>query len=582
MTSTEFGDNGDKRHEEAREGRPGPVPDGGSVTSQPRSPGTRLSPRPAHTCGGVPGFVPGLSRPPRAALRARRRRRFKPLPAPLPTNGSAALCRPPHAPHVSRSLIGCRAPGAPALHGRAPPAAPPRPGRAGTSGAAIGRARSVPPIGCGQRSAGQGRWGEAGEERPRRGCRRNRERSEQRERRSRPIRASADGPAPLPASAARPAPANHGRSPLRANGLGRTSERVYILRRPMASAPREPPANGRSAASDSWPMGAADSPVPRRGGWGSPRRRLRNVNYSTWRRRLPGSRPWWGRAAAALRGGRAAGRRRRRLRRARGRRGREGGKGREKSGGAGAARRKSGRSAAPAFPHPGLERGPRRPRRGARPAASGSGGFGRAGPFRRPPPRGGACAAPFTPRRGAGRGHSRAPGGKGGRRWARSLRAWRGGTRPLRAAPWPCGGRGERSPGLVHVLPAGGEGGAHLGRTILEARGGEAGWADPLARGERGDGPVGPPFLSPKFPRFFQLFAAFQGSEATPEARRGCPLCNCRVSACPTPGKVKKRQKFSSQKRAVLCFPSVERRWEAVSNQPSSSCHPSTLNLASI
>ncbi|XP_068066733.1 spindle and kinetochore-associated protein 2 [Anomalospiza imberbis] len=31
----------------------------------------------------------------------------------------------------------------------------------------------------------------------------------------------------------------------------------------MASAPREPPANGRRAVSDSWPMGAADSPAAR-------------------------------------------------------------------------------------------------------------------------------------------------------------------------------------------------------------------------------------------------------------------------------------------------------------------------------
>lgn len=76
------------------------------------------------------------------------------------------------------------------------------------------------------------------------------------------------------------------------NGLPPTSERVYILLDPMASALCQRPANGKRAASDSCPMGAADSPILRSGGWVSPRRRLRNVNYSTWRRRLPGSRPW--------------------------------------------------------------------------------------------------------------------------------------------------------------------------------------------------------------------------------------------------------------------------------------------------
>lgn len=229
---------------------------------------------------------------PPAALRARRRRRFKPLPAPRSANGSAALCRPPHAGHVSRALIGPRAEVRPRSTGEGP--ALPRPVPAELR-------RAAPPLDervrCRQSAAGsaglgEGRRGERGEERPRRGYRRNRERTGKGERRPRPLRAAADGPTPLPASGARPAPANHGRSPLRANGLGRTSERVYILRRPMASASREPRANGRRAASDSWPMGAADSPVPRRGGWGSPRRRLRNVNYSTWRRRLPGSRPW--------------------------------------------------------------------------------------------------------------------------------------------------------------------------------------------------------------------------------------------------------------------------------------------------
>uniref|UniRef100_H0ZAU3 Protein FAM33A n=1 Tax=Taeniopygia guttata TaxID=59729 RepID=H0ZAU3_TAEGU len=109
--------------------------------------------------------------------------------------------------------------------------------------------RAAPPLGervrCRQ-SAGEGWRSEPGEERPRRRC--NRERSGEGERRRRPLRAAADRPAPLPASAARPAPANHSRSPLRANGLGRTSERVYIPRGPIASALREQPANGRRAA----------------------------------------------------------------------------------------------------------------------------------------------------------------------------------------------------------------------------------------------------------------------------------------------------------------------------------------------
>lgn len=236
---------------------------------------------------GCPGAAPSprpRSAPAAAADSNRSPRRAQPMAAPLSARTPRGACKP-RADWLQRR-------GAPALHGRGAGAAPPRPGRAEASGAAIGRAGSLPPIGCGQRSAGEGRRGEPGEERPRRGYRRHRERSGEEERRPRPLRAAADGPAPLPASAARPAPANHGRSSLRANGLGRTSERVYILRGPMASAPREPAANGRRAASDSWPMGNADSPVPRRGGWGSPRRRLRNVNYSTWRRRLPGSRPW--------------------------------------------------------------------------------------------------------------------------------------------------------------------------------------------------------------------------------------------------------------------------------------------------
>lgn len=76
------------------------------------------------------------------------------------------------------------------------------------------------------------------------------------------------------------------------NSLPSTSERVYIPSRPIAGALCQPRANGKRAPSDSCPIAASGSPTLRGGGWASPRRRLRNVNYSTWRRRLPGSRPW--------------------------------------------------------------------------------------------------------------------------------------------------------------------------------------------------------------------------------------------------------------------------------------------------
>lgn len=93
---------------------------------------------------------------PRAALRARRRRRFKPLPAPRPANGSAALCRPPHAPHVSRALIGRRAEARPSSTGEG--SALPRPGPAALR-------RAAPPLDeqarCRQSAAGSARLGKA-------------------------------------------------------------------------------------------------------------------------------------------------------------------------------------------------------------------------------------------------------------------------------------------------------------------------------------------------------------------------------------------------------------------------------------
>lgn len=94
---------------------------------------------------------------PPAALRTRRRRRFKPLPAPRSANGSAALCPHPHAEDVSRALIGRCAEARPRPTGEGP--ALPRPVPAALR-------RAAPPLDertrCRQSAAGSARLGKAG------------------------------------------------------------------------------------------------------------------------------------------------------------------------------------------------------------------------------------------------------------------------------------------------------------------------------------------------------------------------------------------------------------------------------------